>query len=244
MSISERQHTILELLKKEPYMTVKALSQATFISESSIRRDLSELQSQGLVRRSHGGVSSAEAVDRVLSLHSRMSKNAVGKRKIAKKASSLLADGQIVMLDGSSTAGFLIPYIAEHREITLFTNNMLTALAAIEQGIQTHCIGGRSVNASPVMAGEEAYRTVTALHPDLLFFSSQCLDANGVISDYTAEENYLRTLMLQNARQSVFLCDSEKFNSFAFYTLTTVKDVDHVVLDTEFKELKMKCNLL
>lgn len=244
MSISERQHTILELLKKEAYMTVKALSQATFISESSIRRDLSELQSQGLVRRSHGGVSSAESVDRVLSLHSRMSKNTVGKRKIAKKASSLIADGQIIMLDGSTTAGFLIPYIAEHREITLFTNNMLTALHAIEHGIQTHCIGGRSVNGSPVLSGEEAYRSVSALHPDLLFFSSQCVNTNGVISDYTAEENYLRTLMLQNARQSVFLCDSEKFDSFAFYTLTTVKDVDYVVFDTEFKELKVKCNLL
>ncbi len=244
MSISERQQTILELLKKEPYMTVKALSQATFISESSIRRDLTELESQGLVRRSHGGVSAADAVDRVLSLHSRMSKNTVGKRKIAKKASSLLEDGQIVMLDGSSTASFLIPYIAEHREITLFTNNMLTALRAIEHGIPTHCIGGRSVNGSPVLSGEDAYRAVGSLRPDLLFFSSQCVDANGVISDYTAEENYLRALMLQNARQSVFLCDSEKFNSFALYTLTTVREVDRVVFDAEFKELKMKCNLL
>ena len=225
-------------------MTVKALSQTVFISESSIRRDLTELQSQGLVRRTHGGVSSAEAVDRVLSLTSRMTKNIVGKRKIAQKASSLLADGQIVMLDGSSTASFLIPYIAEHRDITLFTNNMLTALNAIECGITTHCIGGRSVNASPVLSGEAAYRTVSALHPDLLFFSSQCLDANGVISDYTAEENYLRTLMLQNAKQSVFLCDSEKFDAFALYTLTNLKNVDYVVFDAEYKQLRAKCNLL
>jgi DeoR family fructose operon transcriptional repressor len=197
-----------------------------------------------LVRRSHGGVSSAESADRVLSLNIRMTKNATEKRKIAKKASSLLADGQIIMLDGSSTAAFLIPYVAEHREITLFTNNMLTALRAIEHGINTHCIGGRSINASPVLSGEDAYRSVATLRPDILFFSSQCVDANGVISDYAAEENYLRALMLQNAKQSVFLCDSEKFDSFALYTLTHLKDVDYVVFDTEYKNLRAKCNLL
>ena len=65
-----------------------------------------------------------------------------------------------------------------------------------------------------------------------------------MISDYTAEENYLRTLMLQNAKQSVFLCDSEKFDAFALYTLTNLKNVDYVVFDAEYKQLRAKCNLL
>ena len=244
MSISKRQKDILDLLKKDSFMTVKSLSQTMFISESSIRRDLTKLQSQGLVRRTHGGVSSVETVDRVLSLNSRMTKNIVGKKKIAKKAASLLEDGQIIMLDGSSTSSFLLPYIAEHRDITLFTNNMLTALKAIERGINTHCIGGKSVNGSPVLSGEEAYRAVSSLRPDITFFSSQCVDINGIISDYTAEENYLRSLMLQCTRHSAFLCDSDKFNTSAFYSLTTLKEIDYVVFDIEWKQLKMKCNLL
>ena len=244
MSTLERQKSILNLLKKDSFMTVKALSQATFTSESSIRRDLTKLQKQGLVKRTHGGVSSVETTDRVLSFNSRMTKNIVEKKKIAKKASSLLRDGQIIMLDGSSTASFLLPYIAEHRDITLFTNSLLTALKAIESGIETHCIGGRAVNKTPVLSGEEAYRAISSLHPDITFFSSQCVDINGTISDSTAEENYLRSLMVQNSKTSVFLCDSNKFNTSAFYSLTTLNKVDYTVFDLEWKQLKMKCNLL
>ena len=244
MSISGRQNDILNLLKKDSFITVKALSQATFTSESSIRRDLTKLQSQGLVRRTHGGVSLADTVERVPSLNSRMIKNIVEKKKIAKKASTLLMDGQIIILDGSSTSSFLLPYIAAHRDITLFTNNMHTALKAIERGINTHCIGGKSVNGSAALSGEEAYRTVSALYPDITFFSSQCVNINGTISDSCAEENYLRSLMLQHTKKSVFLCDSDKFNTSAFYSLTTLKEVDYVVFDTAWEQLKMKCNLL
>lgn len=244
MRMKDRKNQILELLEAESFLTVKGLSQKMFASESSIRRDLTALQNQGLVRRTHGGVVLSDSVERVPSLNSRMRKNIAGKRKIAQKAATLLEDGQTVMLDGSSTAGFLVPYVAKHKGMTLFTNNMETALKAIEFGIVTHCIGGRAVNCSAVLAGEEAYHAVTRLHPDILFFSSQCLNADGVISDSNKEENYLRMLMLEAAETGVFLCDSEKFDTVGLYRLTTVDAVDAVILDTEWDRLRAECRRL
>ena len=239
MSVRERKEQILNLLEQDGFLTVKRLSQLTFISESSIRRDLCDLQKQGRIHRTHGGAVPADAVERLPSLSNRMTKNTAGKRKLAKKAATLLRDGMIIMLDGSSTASFMVPYLAKHKDITLFTNNMTTALRAIELGIDTHCIGGHSVNRSAALSGEGAYAAVAELHPDVLFFSSQCLDRNGLITDLNAEENHLRKLMIKSAKQSVFLCDSEKFDTTALYTLTTLDQVDYAVFDEDYVMLKV-----
>ena len=243
MSISKRQEQILELLNKNGFMTVKKLSQLTYTSESSIRRDLTKLQNMYFIKRTHGGANISNA-NQVAPLQNRLSQNTAAKRKIAKKAEHLICDGQIIMLDGSSSAGFLIPYIAKHKDITLFTNNMITALNAINYGIKTHCVGGSSVNNSAVLSGPQSYRVISEIHPDILFFSSYSLDKNGIISDPTEEENYIRSLMLANTKQSVFLCDSEKFNRKSLYTLSSINDIDIAIFDTVWEELNSECKIL
>ena len=62
MSISERQQKILQTLGEQQFITVQALAKQTFTSPSSIRRDLSTLENQGLVRRTHGGVTLPESL--------------------------------------------------------------------------------------------------------------------------------------------------------------------------------------
>ena len=244
MSISKRQEQILELLHKNRSLSVARLSELTYTSPSSIRRDLTHLQNAGFIKRSHGAASILDESSQPAPLNSRMTINMTGKRKIAKKAAALLHDDCSIMLDSSSTAGFLIPHIAKHENITLFTNNMITAITAINYGIRTHCIGGSSVNQSAALSGAQAYRAVMEIHPDILFFSSHSLNKNGVISDPTLEENYMRTLMLQNARQKVFLCDSEKFGRQSLYSLVSVNDVDVCVFDVPWPELKARCRIL
>ena len=244
MSITKRQEEILEHLNEHTFLTVERLSELTYTSPSSIRRDLQRLQNLSLIKRSHGGASSLNSMNQAVPLNSRMTRNIIEKKQIAKKAATLLRDGLSVMLDGSSTAGFLVPYIAKHKDMIVFTNNMLTAINAVNYGIPTHCIGGYSVDCSAVLSGTQAYRMIGELHPDILFFSSKSLNKNGLISDPVSEENYIRSLMLQNAKHSVFLCDSEKFDSESLYGLTTLDQIDAAVFDKAFPELKSKCRII
>ena len=244
MSITKRQKEILEHLNEHVFLTVERLAELTFTSTSSVRRDLSKLQNLSLIKRTHGGASIFNSVNQVIPLNSRMSRNITEKQQIAKKAASLLHDGQSVMLDGSSTAGFLVPYIAKHKEMILFTNNMHTAINAVNYGIATHCIGGVSVDHSAVLSGTQAYRAVAEIYPDILFFSSKSLNRSGVISDPIPEENYIRSIMLKNAKCSVFLCDSEKFDSEALYGLTTLDKIDVCGFDKPYPELRTQCRSL
>lgn len=244
MSISERQKQILTILNDRTYITVQELSDLTFTSASSIRRDLTYLQNNGLVKRLHGGVSTIPSMANVASFYDRAHKNIKEKRLIAQRASILLKDGQTVLLDSSTTSTFLLPHIAKHKNISVFTNNLSTALHAIELGIHTHCLGGHAINGSAVLSGPETFVALSGIMADVLFFSSQSLDSQGNISDTTEEENYIRQLMLNSANTTIFLCDSEKFNSRNTYKLCNLDRIDYAVFDTPYPELSTDCIIL
>ena len=244
MSITNRQEKILNILNERTFITVNELAKITFTSPSSVRRDLTHLQNNGLVERTHGGVSMPSPIKGVASFYDRSNKNIKEKRMIAKKASALLKDGQNIIIDSSSTAAFILPHIAKFSSITVFTNNLSTALRAIELGINTHCIGGRAINNSVVLSGTETYKTLSNIKADILFFSSQSLNINGDISDSTEEENYVRALMLEASKKTVFLCDNEKFNKTSLHKLCNIDDIDIAIFNQAFDGLNTKCKIL
>lgn len=238
MYTSERQEKILRIIRENIYITVNDLSKATFTSPSSIRRDLTYLQNNGLVLRTHGGVTLPDAVSGVASLHNRKSKNKLEKRKIARKASTLLKEGQTVLLDGSSTVMYLLPYISKFSTIKIYTNNLSTAIEAIELGIDTNCMGGHSIGGSTVLTGPDTCKVLEGINADICFFSSKSLDKDGVISDPMLEENYIRQLMIKYSKKSVFLCDSSKFNKQSLYRLASLDKIDVCIFDEQYPELE------
>ena len=244
MSITNRQEQILNILNERTFVTVNELSALTFTSPSSIRRDLTYLQNNGLVQRTHGGVSMPSPIKGVASFYDRSKKNIKEKRIIAQKAAHLLKDGQSIILDSSSTATFLLPYIAKLNSVKVFTNNLSTALTAIELGINTHCLGGQSINGSVVLSSTDTYETISSITADILFFSSQSVDIDGTISDSTEEENYMRKLMIKSAKKTVFLCDNEKFNRTSLYKLCNIDDIDIAVFNESFEGLNTKSKIL
>ncbi|MBQ4612101.1 MAG: DeoR/GlpR transcriptional regulator [Clostridia bacterium] len=244
MSISYRQEQILSILRERNYITVNELATVLFTSPSSIRRDLTAMQNNGLVTRSHGGVCLPVTTEGVAGFYDRMRKNTQEKRKIAQKAATLIKSGQKILLDSSSTSMFLLPHIARVKNTSIFTNNLFTASKSIELGIDTHCLGGHALAGSTTLSGAETYRAIAALRPDILFFSSQSLDVDGVISDSTEEEILVRLMMCDAAKTSVFLCDSTKFGTRSLYTLGNLSDADFAVFDEPFEELQTNCQLL
>ena len=85
MSITKRQEQIVALLEEHGFMSVERLSEMTYTSPSSIRRDLTRLQNLYLIRRTHGGASIFKELNHAVPLTSRMEKNIAEKRKIAKR---------------------------------------------------------------------------------------------------------------------------------------------------------------
>ncbi len=230
MKETERKREIIEILKKRNFIGVEELSKLLYTSQSSIRRDLNDLQAQGLIKRNHGGVMIFETKNAApVAYRWEAQKNE--KKLIAKQASVLLKDNTTVFLDSSTTAYYMVEYITKKRGISVITNSLKTAQLLIDNGIKTFCLGGEIMPASSTVCGNYASEQLTLYHADIMFFSSFALSDDGTISDSCAEENAIRRQMLAQSDYRVFLCDSSKFNKKATHRLCSVKDVESCFYD-------------
>jgi len=233
MGRDDRKEYILRLLAERGYISVRDLSKLTYTSESSIRRDLQQLEHRGMVSRIYGGVKLRESANIAAPFEQRIQKNHIEKNKLAKKASVLLADNMTIILDGSSTSLYMLPFIAAVHNPIVFTNNMYTAQKSIEKGIKTYCTGGTSENNSCVLTGLFAENCIKNISADIVFFSSMAFSDEGIISGCNEHETTLRKQMIANSKVSVFLCDSSKLHTRSLFPLCHIEDIDYMFCDTE-----------
>ena len=226
MKLTKRQEEIVRILKKQSYSKVEELAKKTYISASSIRRDLQRLENLGIVERDYGGVRLKGNEKKNPPLQVRKSKDRPLKRELAQKASCLIRDGYTVMLDSSTTVSYLVDVLAKFKRITVITNNLETALACIDRGITVYSIGGRSVRGMPIMGGSYAESMLSQISADIVFLSSFGVDENGIVSDPSEEENNMRRLMMRRAKQSVLLLDQTKIGRSSMHILCPIQHFD------------------
>lgn len=237
-SKNDRHNEILEILKHSPYVTVEHLSQKLHISPSSIRRDLSVLEARGSVIRSYGGVSLACSNHQNVSFAMRMKANPAAKRKIAEKAMDLVNDGNVVFLDGSTTAMYLAYKLVNKTGVTVITNGLHIAHYLSEFKMKVICTGGSlDVEDRSLMVGSETIRAIRDMRADLAFVTTNAIDRDGILFDYTREGVAVVQQMLESAATKVCLCDSSKVGKTSTFRECSLSDLDAVVCDIPLGEI-------
>ena len=120
-----QEKTVLSLLERQQYASVEELSAALAVSASTTRRILEGLQNRKLITRTHGGAKLNDANNAAPSFTFRIHQNLFEKKKIALSAIKLIKDGDIIFLDGSTTAYCIAEYLGEFRNIKVITNGIL-----------------------------------------------------------------------------------------------------------------------
>ena len=144
MSIrEERRGEILQLFQKKPLLTIKELKTQLYYSESTIRRELEAMEKLRLLRRIHGGAMLLDMPSQESPLSIRQNSNQVLKQAIGRYASSLVENGDTIVLDASSTAMEMIPFLGDFHDLTIITNGLLTAINIKDNlSCTLYCIGG------------------------------------------------------------------------------------------------------
>ena len=231
---NERHNSIMMILEERGFVTVRELSALLYMSESSIRRDLSDLEEKGAIKRRYGGAEIINSTTSVLPFKTRSYDNIPEKQEIAKKAAKLIKTGDIVFLDQSSTSFFLAREIMDTKSITVVTNNIeiLNLLSDSEMAVISS--GGQMNRTNRTcLVGARAEATFRSVYADLAFFSAKSLTEDGVISDCTEEEIHVREAMFENADTVVFLCNTSKCGGHSAYKQCTLADVDILVTEKE-----------
>lgn len=220
---------ILEILEAQQYASVDELSEALFISSSTVRRALETLQTKGLVTRTHGGVKLNSDNNFSPSFTFRIHQNSFEKKKIALSAIKLIKDGDIIFLDGSTSAFYIAEYLKEFKNIRVLTNGIDTLSLLAKNNITAYSTGGQVSPENPaVLVGRYAEDTLCNFHADIAFFSAQSMDNNGEIYDCYEDEIFIRRAIIKNAKRKVFLCDATKIGKTSPYRLCSWKDVDYI----------------
>ena len=228
---TERKKRILERLLVQKKVTVKELAGELYASESSIRRDLSELEKENLIKRVHGGAILEETGNSAMKIPFllREMEQMDAKLVIAQKAIEYVKDNDVIFLDASSSAYNLIPLLPLRRNLTVITSGVKALTRLGEYHIKTISTGGELLPTCLSLVGEEAYQTIERYNADIAFFSCRGLSEDGRLTDISAGENYVRQKMIQHAKKAYLLCAGEKFGKTYFHNLCDTKDITGVI---------------
>lgn len=212
----ERYRRILRLLQEKGIVKLQELCTMLEASESTVRRDLQDLEERGQLRRVHGGAA-LPALSGGLEpgMAEKSAVNLPQKQKIAEMASGLVRSGEAIYLDAGTTTLAMIPYL-KGKSITVVTNGLPQADALLEADIPSYLLGGLAKKRTKALVGSLALDNLGGFRFDRCF-----LGANGIHPDagYTTpdpEEAALKRRASELSSLTYVLADSSKIGHVAF----------------------------
>ncbi len=228
MTLDNRKKDILELLYEKGRVSVHELSKQLYVSEMTIRRDLSEMESSGYLKRYHGGAVLKTDI-REMPINERFFLDEEEKKQLCKKCEPYLHDNMTVFLDSSSTCQYLIPIIHKFKNMLLVTNSVKALLSATSLHIPCILIGGEYYEQDMCLVGSIAEEYAHNLNVDIAFFTTAAYADDGIISDFDLKQTMIRKILMKNAKENIFLFESNKRHKKMTYTLCHKDDATAVI---------------
>lgn len=235
MLVTERHRAITEIVTKEGKVTVTTLAQRLEVSKETIRRDLSLLEKQGMLERSHGGAVPVikRSMDLGSSFNQRRTENPDSKIAIAREALKLIHAGDCILLDSSTSSWFLAEQLPDI-ELTVLTNSLhvLTTLAN-KRRIRVICLGGEYSGKYEAFTGVFTEQAVAQFNIDTLFFSCHGLSRDGEVRESNEVHARTKQAMLKVANKKVLLLDKSKYFRRSFTLICDANELDIMIVDDE-----------
>ena len=237
MAYYDRDEKILNLLTQYNSMKTEELAEHLYVSLSTLRRDLVRLEKKGLIVRTHGSAAiKMHSADEKIPFFLREQEQNSAKAQMARKAAGFVRDGYTIMLDGTTSAYAMIPYLAEFKNLIVITSSDKSSFVLGQMGINNICTGGRMIPGSLSYVGEDAQRTAAVYNADILFFSCRGISPDGMLTDNSVEENNLRRVMMSRCKKKVLLCDSSKLGKTCLHNLCHAREVDEIICEAPLPE--------
>ena len=218
---SKRKEIILSRLEQNKSVTLDELTSILETSESTVRRDLDELESAGFLKRVHGGAELPYSLGQELSNQEKAIKNVQKKLDIARQTAKLIAKQDVILID-------FLP----HEQLTVVTNSIHHAAKLVDRGIKTIIIGGAVKHSTDASIGQVAINQIRQITVDKAF-----LGMNGIDEVYLTtpdlEEAAIKEAIINNSQQTFILMDSSKIGQVTFAKVKEINDINLVTNKTD-----------
>ncbi|MCF6411516.1 DeoR/GlpR family DNA-binding transcription regulator [Pseudalkalibacillus salsuginis] len=238
MFMEERKAQILEYLRHMSRASVHDLSQQFNVSESTIRRDLKELEETNNIKRTHGGAILLQPVSYEASIGDRKKDYIAEKQAIAKKAVEFINPGDAILLDSGTTTYELVKELKTFSNLSIVTNSIIIMqeLADIP-GLDVMLLGGNLRRETSALVGPFAEQSLNMIRIDKAFIGTNGLDLKeGIITTPNLTEARIKRMMITNSRQTILLTDHSKIGKVNFAKVADLSAIDFCIVDAKVQD--------
>jgi len=233
----ERQHKIVELVQQNNRISVAEICSLFDVSEMTARRDLQELEREGLLRRVHGGAIYNLGRSYEPPLKTRSIKQTQKKQAIGQKAAELIFDGDSIALDVGTTTFEIARALHNKRNLTVLTAslpiaNEIVASYSLESDIRLILTGGVVRAREWSMVGEFPSQMYTQLHVDKAFVGIGGISLEDGLTEYNLEDASVKWALLKSAHQIIVVADGSKFGQTTFAVVGPLSAVHTIITDS------------
>ena len=230
MLAEERRDRLLELVRAGRFASLPELAETLDVSESTVRRDVEHLESQGCARRIHGGVLYTGTSPKLPHFDARQDVQWEQKKAIAAQAVELIEDGDTILLDGGSTT-YEVARLLVGRPMHVVTTSLPVAnLFASDTNSDLVLIGGNICPRTGVARGPYADEMLSMVRVRKTILSVAGINEEGFFNNDLLMVETERQMM-RAADEVIVVADSSKFGRQSLTHLCPLGDVDHLVVD-------------
>lgn len=237
MLIQERQLKILEILRQYRAATIKELRDALYISEATLRRDLTKMEQRGLIQRTHGGAVLAESSTDESPIIVREQKQIKEKKRIAQECLKFVHRSSSIFIDSSSTAGHLLNILSNIHGLTIITNGLNNALiASSNTSANVYLTSGIVFSKTNSVLGSDTIEYLNKFNADIFIFSCSGLSLNNGVMEVSFEQRQVKSTMLKNSKLHILLADYTKFDKIYMTRTCGFEEIDIIITDRKPSE--------
>lgn len=232
-TIGQRRKYILDHIVKDGFVKVSDLAESLGVTQTTIRKDLNYLESQGVLQRAHGSAIPPSQQMMDLNLSAKKLINFEAKQKIAEKAASLIkSDDSILVASGSTISLFAEALKPKGRLNVVSISVNISAHLGDIPGITVMQVGGILYGNTLSVLGAEASKTIENLYCSKVFFGVDGIDLDYGLTCGTGEEASITQKMMQSSQTKIVLSDSSKVGQRGFARICEVGDIDILITDS------------
>ncbi|MFZ3468019.1 DeoR/GlpR family DNA-binding transcription regulator [Streptomyces sp. 4.24] len=233
MRSEERHQKLLTLARREGRIEVAGMAADFGVAPETIRRDLSELERRGLVRRTHGGAYPVESAGFETDLARRVTLHVENKRRIAAEGVRLLGGAETVFVDEGYTPQILASLLPTDRLLTVVTASLSTAAAIADSPNTTVLLlGGRVRARTLATVGSWAAAMLSGFVIDLAYIGSNGISREFGLTTPDPVVADVKAKALEVSRRRVFMGHHGKFGASSFCRFAEISDFETIITDT------------
>lgn len=239
----ERHNLIVDQVNRDGAVTVKALSAQFGVTPDSIRKDLTKLEKQGLLKKSHGGAIKVRMAAHDFDVDERKIKNIPQKQEIAAKAIELIRDGDVIFLDISTSNIELAKLLLNlNRHVTVVTNMIeIMLVLTVPSNVKLIFLGGTLSDKREGFIGALTNHQIRHFRFDTAFLGVVGVDLDeNRVAIYSPDDGSTKMSIMRHSTKSYMMLESRKFEEDGLYWYAKVSDFTGAVMEKDMEPERMK----